>query len=280
MGLLLALLACGSTFAQSAGPQGAESGRMREQEWRIPGPGRALMAATVFRPPGDGRAPLAVLNHGSPADKSERAVMTRPQMIVVSSYFVSHGYVVALPLRRGYGDTGGRWVESYGRCERADYFSAGLETAADIRATIDYMRALPFVTPDRTIVVGQSAGGWGALALSSLNPPGVPAMIDFAGGRGGQQEVPGGVCDPGGLVWAAAKYGETARVPLLWITTANDSYFEPGLVRRMVEAYNGAGGRAIHRALGPFKEDGHALATSDAGVRIWEPLVSEFLKGK
>src|SRR5262245_47935012 len=116
---LLALLAEGTAVAQSAGPQGAEGGRMREREWRIPGPGRTLMVATVFRPPGDGRAPLAVLNHGSPADSSERAVMTRPHMIAVSSYFVSRGYIVVLPLRRGYGDTGGRWAESYGRCERA-----------------------------------------------------------------------------------------------------------------------------------------------------------------
>jgi len=267
-------------LALSPGPQGPASGPMREQEWRIPGPGRSLMAATVFRPPGEARAPLAVLNHGSPADSSERAVMTRPRMIAVSTYFVAHGYVVVLPLRRGYGDTGGRWAESYGRCERADYFGAGLQTAADIRATIDYMRALPFVMPDRTVVVGQSAGGWGTLALSSLNPPGVPAMIDFAGGRGGHQDAPEGVCDPGALVWAAAKYGETARVPLLWISTANDSYFEPGLVRRLVEAYTGSGGRAFHRALGAFGEDGHALAASDVGVALWAPLVSEFLKNR
>jgi pimeloyl-ACP methyl ester carboxylesterase len=136
------------------------------------------------------------------------------------------------------------------------------------------------VAPGRTIVIGQSAGGWGTLALSSLNPPGVPAMIDFAGGRGGHQAVPGGVCGADFLVKAADRFGATARVPLLWITTANDSFFEPKLVRRMVEAYNGAGGHALHRALGSFARDGHDLAASDAGAGIWAPLVSEFLKGK
>ena len=123
--LLLALVVAGPSLAQPPGPQGPDVGPMREQEWRIPGPGRSLMAATVFRPPGDARAPLAVLNHGSPADSSERAVMTRPRMVAVSTYFVARGYVVVLPLRRGYGATGGRWAEAYGRCERADYFSAG-----------------------------------------------------------------------------------------------------------------------------------------------------------
>ncbi len=278
--VLLAFVAAWPAFAQSPGPQGAESGRMREQEWRIPGPGGALMDATVFRPPGETRAPLVVVNHGSPDSAAERPRMTRPRFSAISSYFVARGYVVVLPLRRGYGATGGRWAEEYGRCDSPDFVRAGLETAADIRAAVDYMSAQPFISPGRTIVVGQSAGGWGTLALSSLNPPGVPAMIDFAGGRGGHQPVPGGVCGPDFLVRGAAKFGSTARVPLLWITTANDSFFEPGLVARMVAAYNGAGGQATHRALGAFGKDGHSLAGSDTGAGLWEPLASDFLKGK
>ena len=278
--VLLALVISGPVLAQSPGPQGSETGPLREQEWRIPGPGGALMDATVFRPPGGARAPLVVVNHGSPVDAAERPVMTRPRLTPIASYFVSRGYVVVLPLRRGYGATGGRWAETYGGCDRPDYLGAGLATAADIAATIDFMSSQPFVAAERTIVVGQSAGGWGTLALSSRNPRGVPGMIDFAGGRGGQQTEQGGVCEPDALVWAAAKYGETARVPLLWISTANDSFFEPALVARMVAAYNGAGGRAIHKALGAFANDGHSLAASEAGAGIWEPLVSDFLRGK
>jgi len=235
------------------------------------------MDATVFRPAGKARAPLVVMNHGSPADSEERPSMERPRFPAISSYFVSRGYVVVLPLRRGYGKTGGRWAEEYGSCEAPDYAGAGLQTAADIQAAIYYMRTQPFVAPDRAIVVGHSAGGWGTLALSSLNPPGVPAMIDFAGGRGGHQPVPGGVCGPDFLVAAAGKFGATARVPLLWITTENDSFFEPRLVRRMVRAYNGAGGHALHRALGPFGEDGHDLASSASSGAIWQPFVASFL---
>ncbi len=284
--LLIAFLAALPTavqpaFAQSPGLQGAEGSKMREQEWRIPAAGGSpLMIATVFRPPGDGRAPLAVINHGSPDNSAMRPTMKRPQFTALATYFVSYGYVVVLPLRRGYGATGGRWAEDYGRCDTPDFVGAGLATASDIQATIDYMREQPFVAADRTVVVGQSAGGWGTLALSSRNPAGVPAMIDFAGGRAGHQALPGGVCAPDLLVKAAAKYGSTARVPLLWITTENDSFFSPALVQRMVDAYRAAGGNVTHRALGPFGRDGHALAGSDSGARIWSPLVTEFLKGR
>ena len=281
--LIAAAFACVLAWpatAQSPGPQGAEGVRMREQEWRIPSAGGSqLMDTTVFRPAGNAKAPLVVMNHGSPADGSQRPGMARPTYTAISSFFVSRGYVVVLPLRRGYGATGGRWAEEYGRCASPDYFGAGLRTAADIQAAVDYMRKQPFILPDRTIVVGQSAGGWGTLALSSLNPPGVPAMIDFAGGRGGH--IPGvGNCTPEALVVAARKYGATARVPLLWISTENDTFFEPRLVKHMVDAYNGAGGQAVHRALGPFGKDGHNLASSDSGASIWTPLVAEFLNGK
>ena len=54
---------------------------------------------------------LVVMNHGSPPSAEERPYMTRPSFTAISSYFVARGYVVVLPLRRGYGTTGGRWAE-------------------------------------------------------------------------------------------------------------------------------------------------------------------------
>lgn len=259
---------------------GEASAQTREQIVRIPAADGVSMIATVMRPAGNERRPLVVINHGSPADSSHRSTMARPRYEALSSWFIARGYVVVLPLRRGYGETGGQWAESYGDCETPDYYNAGLHGAADIRSTLDLMRKLPYVAPDRSIVIGQSAGGWAALALSSQNPPGVSGMIDFAGGRGGHQHLPDGRignCTPIALVSAAGKYGATARVPTLWIYTANDSFFEPSLARRMFDAYNAAGGKGIYRPLGAFGSDGHALAGSDSGVALWQAPVSEFL---
>jgi dienelactone hydrolase len=278
--LLAALLATLVAFALVGQAVGQESSR--EEIWRIPGPAGSKLIATVMRPPGAARQPLVVINHGSPADGSQRARMGPPRFSTLSSWFLARGYVVALPLRRGYGDTGGPWAEAYGQCETPDYYGAGLQAASDIQATIDYMRAQPFVTPDRTIVIGQSAGGWASMALSSRNPAGVSGLVNFAGGRGGHQRLPGGGignCTPGALVEAAKKYGATARVPMLWIYAANDSFFEPALAERMAGAYNGAGGRATYRALPPFGRDGHGLAGSSEGVAIWGPLLESFIAG-
>jgi len=266
---LLALIVAGEASAQT-----------REQIVRIPGPGGSTLVATVMRPPGEDKKPLVVINHGSPADGSQRAKMAPPRYNGLSSWFVSRGYVVALPLRRGYGESGGSWAEAYGSCSNPDYYNAGLQGAADIKATLDYMRNQPYVAPDRSIIVGQSAGGWATVAFSSQNPANVAGMIDFAGGRGGHQPLPGGGtgnCTPDALVTAAGKYGSTARVPILWIFTANDSFFEPRLAKRMFDAYNAAGGKGTFRPQGAFSSDGHNLASSDSGVPIWQAPVSEFL---
>ncbi|MBI3196810.1 MAG: prolyl oligopeptidase family serine peptidase [Rhodospirillales bacterium] len=256
--------------------------QQREQIVRAPGPGGSTLVARVMRPAGEARQPLAVINHGSPADGSQRAKMEPPRYSALSSWFLARGYVVALPLRRGYGETGGGWAEGYGSCSKPDYYGAGLQSAADIQATIDFMRTQPYVAPDRTLVVGQSAGGWAAVALSSRNPPGVPGMINFAGGRGGHQKLAGGGignCTPEALVQAAARYGATARVPLLWIYAENDSFFEPALARRMAAAYDAAGGKAAFRPVGAFGRDGHSLAGSADGASVWAPLVESFLAG-
>jgi hypothetical protein len=105
-------------------------------------------------------------------------------------------------------------------------------------------------------------------------------MIDFAGGRGGQQTLDDGSignCEPKALVWAAGKYDATARLPTLWISARNDSFFAPALMRAMVDAHNGAGGRATYRPLGAFGDDGHSLAGSASGVAVWSGAVTEFL---
>jgi dienelactone hydrolase len=129
------------------------------------------------------------------------------------------------------------------------------------------------------IVVGQSAGGWGALALASRNPRNVKAIINFAGGRGGRQgDRPNNNCAPGKLIEAARSFGATARVPVLSIYTENDTYFAPSVSKPLNEAFRAAGGRVDFHLLPPFGLDGHSLLGARNGVELWAPVVEKFLK--
>ena len=276
--ILLLGIAAPSAVAQSAGPQGPDHGRYREQRWLIPtndGSGR-LMRTLVFRPRGEAPRPMVVINHGAPT--SGPASAPQPRFMPASAWFVERGYVVVVPQRRGYGETGGRQNEAYGHCDAADFATAGREGARDIAAAVAYMRRQPFVRPDGAVIVGESAGGWAALAYSSLNPPGSAGMINFAGGRGGRRnDQANNNCSPERLVQGAGEYGRTARGPTLWIYTENDSFFDPRLSRRMAEAYRKSGGSVQYLLLPAFAQDGHDLFGAIDGVPIWSPPVRAFL---
>ncbi len=196
----------------------------------------------------------------------------------VATWFLRRGYVVAFPLRRGYGENAGAWAENYGRCDNPDFARGGLATAADIDAAVRHLQTLAFVRPKGTIVVGQSAGGWGTIALASLNPETVAAFVNFAGGRGGWAQGRANTnCSPAALVRSAGLYGSKARAPMLWIYTANDTFFAPEISKAMHEAFVAAGGRAELRMLAAFGTDGHGLFFARNGSRVWGPLLEPFL---
>src|SRR5260221_10140282 len=144
------------------------------------------------------RAPVGVIAHGSPLPP-----LARPGMKPVSCdsevarWFLERGFVVVSGMRRGYDETGGSWAEGYGSCSSADYVQAGLETARDLAAMVEYAAALPFARPAGIVVVGQSAGGWGSIAYNAAPHPRVTAVVNMAGGRGGHfQRQAGSKCPP------------------------------------------------------------------------------------
>jgi pimeloyl-ACP methyl ester carboxylesterase len=243
------------------------------------GSGRKLLV-NLLRPSGNGPFRLAIVNHGSPPSRDERAEMAVPTFPVLSRLLLKRGLAVAMPLRRGYGVVGGRWDETSGPCEQPDYVHAGLETARDITVVLTALRQRPFVQQDKVLVFGQSAGGWGALALASQNPKGVAGHVNFAGGRGGHRnETPNANCSPDALVSAAGHFGRTARQPSLWLYSENDSYFDPALARRMHDAFTRAGGKAEFHLLPPIGDDGHRMVSRRDGAAVWGPLVARFMAG-
>lgn len=285
--LALSLGACADAIGDARpGPTGAPQGVHREQIHRVPvtaddGTTR-LIAMRVCRAPGTAPARLVVINHGSPGNPRAREPM-RPGSCDSEAvrWFLARGMTAALPLRRGYGGDGNDWPESYGRCDSPDFVSGGRETARDIAAAIAYGLTIPGVRADApVVVVGQSAGGWGAMALAAENRPEVGALINFAGGRAGRRGgVPNANCRPDLLVATAGRFGARARaVPMLWIYTANDSFFAPDRARELHAAWRAAGGEARLHQLGPFGEDGHALFGARGGSRIWGPIVEAYLR--
>jgi dienelactone hydrolase len=165
-----------------------------------------------------------------------------------------------------------------GKCTNPNFRDAGLAKAQLSLWIIDYMSTLKRIVPNNVIVIGQSAGGWGSIALSSVNPAPVKAIITFAAGRGGRVDgKPNNNCAPDKLVEATGEFGRTSRVPMLWIYIENDTYFGPELSKRMHAAFTAAGGNAQYHLFPPHGGDGHFFVDTADAVPIWSPLVGAFL---
>ena len=267
--------------ALEPGPQGPAAGPYRAQEWRIPvadsdGSTTRLLEALLYRPVGEARRPLVIVSHGSPRRVQDRTSMRPDWAERAAAFLVAEGYVVLVPMRRGYGRSPGDADDrAHGPCNNPGYADAGMRVGRQVAAIARYMRRQSFVDASRLVLAGQSAGGFASLAAASSNPEGVIAVINFAGGRGSRG--PNDVCGEARLVEAMGRFGAGARLPSIWLYSENDLFFRPDLARRMRAAYAQGGARATLHILGAYGNDGHGFVRSADSAAEWQPLVREFL---
>src|SRR5262249_59652792 len=98
------------------------------------------IATTILRPEGSGPYGVVILNHGVSASARERARESSDLLIGAASVFARRGYVVVMPLRRGFGATGGAMAEDPGTCADPDYNKAERAAADDVMAVYGYAR--------------------------------------------------------------------------------------------------------------------------------------------
>jgi dienelactone hydrolase len=286
--LVAALLVfVGLTAPSQAADDQAAPHRIQEEIWALPLP--IPMFAYVVRPVGDGPFPLAIMNHGVSLNPGDRSFFPLVEFRDAAMWFARRGYLVVAPVGSGYGASAidlpergiyGPFFSKVGKCSNPNFRDAGLAVAQVDLWIIDFMVSEKRVPAKDVIVIGQSAGGWAAIALSSLNPPQVKAIITFAAGRGGRVDgKSNNNCGPDRLVEASGEFGRTSRVPMLWIYIENDTFFGPALSKRMHGAFTAAGGQAEYHLLPPFGGEGHFLVGSANSIPMWSPLVERFLDG-
>ena len=281
--LIIAAIALTASLAAAAAD---DQPQLQEEVWALPLPVPTI--AYVVRPVGDGPFPLAIMNHGVLLDPVQRSFFPLVEFRDAAMWFARRGYMVVAPAGSGYGaaavevaETGlfsGVFFSKVGKCINPNFRDVGLAVAKLDLWIIEYMSTLKRIVPNNVIVVGQSAGGWASIALSSINPAPVKAIVTFAAGRGGRVDgKPNNNCAPDKLVEATGEFGRISRVPMLWIYIENDTYFGPELSKRMHAAFTAAGGKAEYHLFPPHGSDGHFFVDAADAVPIWSPLVAAFL---
>ena len=173
----------------------------------------------------------------------------------------------------------GRFQEGYGKCSdasKAGYLRVARNGAKDFAAIIETFAGEPDVDGSTVVAAGHSGGGFVVSALASQPPPGLVAIVNFAGGRGGSKK--GGNCSESGFVGAFGEFGKGAKVPALWLYSTTDMLFRPELIDRALDAYAQDGAPVRLERVGPlwFTQYGHGIHFPGAR-ELWRPRIDAFL---
>lgn len=247
------------------------------EHYGVPVPGYSL-AVTVVRPRGNGPYGVVVLNHGAGATAQERREESAAYFMDAATAFAERGYAVVMPLRRGFGETGGEFAEDPGVCSDPDFEHGERAAAADVLAAYRFARKLPYVDGRRMILAGQSAGGVAALYAATQSPPGLQAVLAFAAGRGADPYHPGVPCAAAGVGAIFEEMGKLVKAPVLLYYAENDLFFGPATSRAWYASFEAGGGKAEFVLQPAFEANGHFLFSEPAGVQLWLPRVEDFLQ--
>lgn len=253
--------------------------RLVEEKVRIAAREGYTIAATVLRPEGAGPYGAVILNHGVAGTRRERQRESSELLIDAAKVFARRGYVVVMPLRRGFGTTGGEMAEDPGSCSNPDYQKGEYAASQDVMAAYDFARTLPYVDGNRMMLAGQSAGAMVSLFTAGTRQPnGLVAVLSFAAGRGGDPDInPGVPCATEAVARVMDTIGKSVKVPVLFHYAENDLFFSPKVTREWYDRFQRGGSDAEYALQPAFGRDGHYLFGSTLGVRYWLPTVETFL---
>jgi dienelactone hydrolase len=247
------------------------------------------LVSYVYVPLKGDRREAVLFSHGSTAAGTnapeEPIALPRP----VIEFFVSRGYTLVAPMRRGRSESGGAYVEECGPwsggCpadDPAQRLEAGLGAAiADSTAVLDQVVFGRLVPKDAKVLYsGYSRGGFLSLALAARRPDSARAVISFAGGWMALNEgLPAETRQTRVALQSErlAGYAKAMRAPALWIYAARDPFYDAAAPRQLFDAFKGAGGQGEFVFIDTHTlPTGHAVA-SDA--RLWRSAVEAFLAG-
>ena len=249
--------------------------------------GKIRLVSYIFRPLRNDRREVVVDLHGSLGGMAVAPgelvlQVNRPKL----NLLLERGYTVVVPMRRGLGESDGRFVEECayhaGKCSLADYrllMPSGLNDALDSTAAV--MRQVVFgkLKPrsGKVILWGGSRGGLLALHYAATYPDQVRGVVAVSPGwlslseKWPSQEVEERLNAQKQVLGRA---GSGYRGPTLWIYAARDPFYAEPLTRQLFGSFTGAGGQGQY-----FFIPEHTLQSGHVPpVDLWKGEAERFLQ--
>ena len=218
------------------------------------------------------KLPIALITHGKSSNLGDMLESRAAHYTGVARDLARRGYLAVVVMRRGFGQSDGPMAAPVS-CTTTTFADRLGADADDLQATLNVVSKRPDADPDRAIAIGVSAGGAAVVAFGARNPKNLRGVISISGGLRmpdcPKEDV---------LVNAYKTYGQTSRVPNLWIYAKNDSFFGPVLVDRLQSAFLDGGGDVKLVSFEKFGADGHTLFAAASGRLQWLMEMDAFLR--
>ena len=253
--------------------------------------GTIRLMTYVYRPLKNDRHEVVLFSHGAVGglarSPKEPGGSNAPPFPMVQ-FFVSRGYTVVAPMRRGRGESTGTYVEECsvftGQCTVADQVALGergiREALLDTDAVIRQLILGRLVAREsKILLVGHSRGGLLSLILAGERPALIKGVVNFAGTWYGvtdrltPAENRQRLDDLKARLERAAK---RAGAPTIWFYAARDIFFKEGVPQELHRYWQEAGGRAEFVFIAQ-----HSLPSAHQAISepsLWGQQVDAFLK--
>ncbi|MFL6229404.1 MAG: alpha/beta hydrolase family protein [Pyrinomonadaceae bacterium] len=252
--------------------------------------GTIRLVAYVYRPIKNDRHEVVLFSHGSTGGmiRSPQEPGGTPPPSVIR-FFISRGYTLVAPTRRGRGESSGTYVEEcayyLGQCtlaEQAALTDRGLrEAILDSNAVIDQLILGRLVSRQAKILLGGiSRGGFLSLMIAGERPALVKGVINFVGGWlsvSDKYPPADNKLRLDAQTVLLKRAGKRATSPTVWIYAARDPYYAEATSRgEFFRTWREAGGQGEYFYVTEHSLPiGHDVATNAA---LWESTVDDFLK--
>ena len=236
------------------------------------------LEVVIFKPEGAGPFPLLVVNHGSTGKGIDPALFTQTfKAPAFAKIFVSKGYLVAYPQRRGRGKSEGLYDEGFHAdrtlgytCEPERSLPGADRALGDIEAAVAVLHRRADVAAGPVLMAGFSRGGALSVAYAGMHPNDVAGVINFVGGWLGE------VC---GL--AASKVntrllrrGGAFQRSMLWLYGIHDRFYSLGHSGENFVAFRAAGGKGTFLPFDVPVGNGHLVMFEPS---LWMADVDRYL---
>jgi dienelactone hydrolase len=237
------------------------------------------LQVVIFKPAGKGPFPLLVVNHGSTGKGTDP---TSFQNVFAdrafAKVFVSKGYLVAYPQRRGRGNSDSFYDEGFYpdralgyTCEPGRSLAGADRALADIEAAVAVLRGWPNVKKGRVLMAGVSRGGALSIAYAGMHPHDIDGAINFVGGW--MSEACG--LEAAQMTRFLVGRGGAFRRPTLWLYGIHDRFYSLGHSGENFAAFRAAGGQGTFVPLeAPPDINGHFVMFHPS---LWTSDVDRYL---